>query len=182
MNTRRLFLAIPLPDSVKNALEDMQQTLVGIYGKRGLVHRDSLHLTLRFYGDVPDDRIPCLVEELERHFSNLPVIETAVHDLTGFGRPDFPRVVVAGVKPDRAIHMLAGRAEEQARHAGFKAEDRPFRAHITLHRPKQAGYLTSRVLDDPIPFQVDRIELMQSVLRPDRAYYEPIAAIKLGVG
>ena len=180
MTSKRLFLAIPLGEAVKDGLADLQREICNVYGKRGCVHRDSLHLTLRFYGDVTDTRVPDLADELNGIFSNMDPFETAVHELGTFGRPDFPRVVVAGVKPDRDLQKMAVLAEEQARRFGFKAENRPFRAHITLHRPKQSGVLSPRTLGSPIPLQVDRIILMRSLLGPARAIYEPVSTIKLG--
>ena len=177
---KRLFLAVPVPDDVKTVLMELQEESARIFGEKGRVHPDALHLTLRFYGDTRSDRIAPLIHELTGIASGLRPAETTVHGVTTFGRPDAPRVVVATISPDGDLRKTASSVEAHARTFGYEAERRPFRAHITLQRPKISGRLTPHALPLPVPFSVSGFVLMESVLKPDRAHYTVLERFNFG--
>lgn len=180
MSTMRLFLAVPVPPETLPLLEKLQQESVGVFGRRGLVHPDALHLTLRFYGSCSSEQVPELIAGLTPVIVAVAPFETRISRIQTFGKPDNPRVVVARVMPDHDLRHLASRVEEHARGVGFDPDRRNFKAHITLQRPKQPGRLLSRSLAHAERFIIDEVRLMQSELRSDRAYYNSLHVFKLG--
>ena len=180
MSDMRLFLAVPVPTEIMPLLKALRQESADVFGRRGLVHPDALHLTLRFYGSCSSDRVPELVSGLIPVIGGVKPFESAVSGIQTFGKPDNPRVVVARVMPDHDLRHLAERVEAHARTFGFEPDRRNFKAHITLQRPKQPGRLLSRPLAQAERFIIDEVRLMQSELRPDRAYYNSLHVFKLG--
>ncbi len=67
MTTIRTFIAIDLPPNVKAALADVAATLGGRVSRGTVrwVRPEQMHLTLRFLGDTPADRLPALAAALD---------------------------------------------------------------------------------------------------------------------
>ncbi|MCY4060910.1 MAG: RNA 2',3'-cyclic phosphodiesterase [Chloroflexi bacterium] len=169
----RLFIAIDLPDAVKDQILSLREHDLppGRWSRR-----EALHLTLHFIGDVP--------EGVARAYQRvLGAVDTAAFDLRiqGVGQfpiNDRPRVIWAGVQngPElRALHEAVGSALERE---GFRRERRRFHPHVTLMRfrkPLRRG-LASRWLNAHIdftvePFRVEKFALYESDLQPSSAVY-----------
>src|SRR3954462_11324966 len=58
--TKRLFLALALPAPVRKELAALATPLAGVT----LTHPDQLHLTLRFLGDVAEEKMERVTEHL----------------------------------------------------------------------------------------------------------------------
>ena len=99
METRRLFLAIPVPPSVRQVLEDVQEEVTRIFGPRGRVHPDAFHLTLRFLGDVPSEDINELSDAVQTRLTDVGPLQLRLKGVTTFGPMEAPRVVVITVEP-----------------------------------------------------------------------------------
>jgi 2'-5' RNA ligase len=123
----RLFTGIELPETVKDALVDLQQPLPGAKW----VNDEDMHLTLRFAGDV-DNRLAREWSELLGEI-DVPVFEIKVQGLGAFGGNE-PRTLWAGLAPCEPLEALARATERAARAAGLPAEARNFKAHVTLAR------------------------------------------------
>ena len=126
----RLFAAILLPAEV---VADLEATVAA--------HRDdvlrwtapeSWHLTLAFYGQVSDARVPELKARLTRAARKHATMSLA---LSGVGRFD-QRALWVGCQGDvSAMHALARSVAAAGRRTGAAAEEgRRFRAHVTLAR------------------------------------------------
>ena len=93
------------------------------------------------------------------------------------------RVVWVGVRGDtEALLRLQSSVEQAVQRAGFEAEPRTFRPHITLGRAKKglAFSLPHNVAAlDPVPVQVDRLTLMASDLKPGGAVYTSLGVAAL---
>jgi 2'-5' RNA ligase len=177
----RVFVAIDLPDPVRNAIETLQEALP--LGRA--VDAEQLHLTLAFLGEQPVDRVEAAHEALE-------AVAAPAFDLrlTGLGVFDErrPRVVWAGVAEDGPLRGLRARVLSALRGAGLAVERRRFRPHVTLARldpldgggeARLAGFL-SRWQAFPCPaFRVEGFGLWRSTLRPDGAIHEELARYPL---
>lgn len=122
----RLFAALALPFDIAEALAARQTGLMGARWRP----REAFHITLRFFGEMPEDRAEDLDIELSRIRSPAPRL--ALEGLGAFGEGSDIRAVWAGVKPDAALESLARRCESAARRAGLKADTRAYRPHVTL--------------------------------------------------
>jgi len=174
MTTRRLFVAVPLAEAVKREIATVQDAVCRVFSERGRTCPDALHLTLRFLGAVEEARIPDLRQAVGAALSGVTSFTGRLDGLTGFGPKDAPRVVVIGAEPVEAWRNLAGRVESAVRESGWEPEHRPFRPHITIHRPKCSGRVPA-VQVPPVSFEVDRVVLYESRLTPARAVYTALA-------
>ncbi len=130
----RAFVALNLPPAVREAL----WAATAAVRDQGLpvkwVRGDGIHLTLKFLGEVEDERERELVAALARAAQGARALPLA---LGGFGVfPDFrrPRVVWAGIAPEPGLELLQHRVEQEFAALGFASEARPFRPHVTLGR------------------------------------------------
>ena len=97
-----------------------------------------------------------------------------------------PRILWRGVGPAGPLTALARRLEDAARELGFRAEERPFRPHLTLARARRGERATLPAGDDPLPaagpFRVERATLFRSVLHPSGARYTALDHFPLRTG
>jgi 2'-5' RNA ligase len=196
---RRLFIAVPLPVSVRRDVEAIVERVRArvrerwaIDGRGELrdvrwVRLDGLHLTLRFLGPTLDDRLPAIEAAMREAASGFPAVEAAVAGAGAFPGPGRPRVLWIGVaRGADGLARLAGRLEDRLSAAGWPREDRPFKAHLTLARCDgiPAGAMTgeelvdaARTLDDP--WVADRLVLFESHTGGGPARYESLFELPL---
>jgi 2'-5' RNA ligase len=180
----RLFIALDLPDALKDRLSALKTTLPGATW----VRRETYHLTLRFLGDdVPEARLPALK-------SALAALQHPAFDvqLAGVGRfPPSPkkaaRVLWVGVAENPALQSLHRAVQEAVVVAGFPPEDAPLKAHITLARlkseklaPEIPAFLAHHAGFSAPPFRAESFQLYESRLTPQGAFYEVRGAWALG--
>src|SRR5207248_768149 len=130
----RLFVALNLPAPVREALWAATARARDLGLPVKWVRGEGLHLTLKFLGDVADEREPELAAALTRAAAGARGLALA---LGGFGVfPDFrrPRVVWVGIAPEPGLEILQHRVEQEFAPLGFPTEARSFRPHVTLGR------------------------------------------------
>src|SRR5690349_12371924 len=132
----RLFLAIELPDSVRRHLFGVATELKRSLGSGTPVSwtkESNLHITLKFLGEVPDDRVPSIVDAIRAVKAGPPAVRLFTHRIKGFPSSNAARVIVARVLGERdrlvALHEMI---EARCAALGFAKENRRFQPHITL--------------------------------------------------
>lgn len=127
--SKRLFVAIDLPDSICKSLVDLDPHIHGMRWVDG----NQMHLTLGFFERVPEDVDSCLREKLtaiEFKAFFLPII-----GLGKFPAQGYPKIVWIGVGAGHPhLFQLYKRVQESAFQCGLEPELRPFHPHITLAR------------------------------------------------
>jgi 2'-5' RNA ligase len=167
----RLFAAVAVPEDIGEALRRRQQ---GVPRARWRP-LEALHITLRFFGDVREDRADDLDAELSA-VTGRP-FELMLEGAGSFGEGEDIRAVWAGVADSPALRRLAARCEAAARRAGLKPERRAYRPHVTLaytRRPdpaRVAAWIQEHNLLRSPPFRVDRFGLYSSRQGPDGSVY-----------
>ena len=175
----RLFVALNLPANVQDGLWAAAARLREMDLPVKWVRGAGIHLTLKFLGDVADEREGELVAALGGAARGARALSLV---LEGFGVfPDFrrPRVVWAGIAPDAALEILQHRVEQEFAPLGFPAEARPFRPHVTLGRarretrPRDFAGLEAALarLEFAQTAVVSALDLVQSTLRSGGAVY-----------
>jgi 2'-5' RNA ligase len=182
----RLFTAIELPLAVREHLTDVSAALL-----RGVIEhevkwtpREQLHVTLKFFGEVPDARVPGLIDTL-RAVTVIPASVFADRLLLFPARGPV-RVVAAGLAGEvEQVAKLNSAIEQVAHEAGFEREARPYIPHITIGRNRRGRYQkVASILRTrpPVPvawpgpvFRVSSFALVQSVLDQKGPNYVPIA-------
>ena len=181
---QRLFLAITLPDSVRQLLIERQTELSGMRWALP----DNLHLTLRFIGEVPQAKVSAIKAGLRTVSGN-----TFSLQVKGLGYFDKrPQAVVwAGVRESAPLLALKKQVDDAlALHAGIKTSDGRFSPHITLGRAKQADRaalksFTAKYGDTTTAaFTVESFTLFNSVLAPGGAVHtvEELYPLVNGIG
>jgi len=137
----RLFVAIELNDDVREVAEttaDQLRTRLGRVLSARWVPTANLHLTVRFIGHVPDDQVPSLIGTLRPPLPLAPFSLT-LGDCGAFPARRAPRApwigLAQGLPSLQAMHAEFNRRLVPC---GFQPEVRPFTAHLTLARIKDA--------------------------------------------
>ncbi|NWL89903.1 RNA 2',3'-cyclic phosphodiesterase [Paenibacillus sp. 79R4] len=137
----RLFIAVPLPSSVKQMIADWCKEQRDQLFFQKWVHKEDYHITVQFLGDTSPERLDELRSAAIRAVANIRPIHMEALGCGTFGRADQPRVLWAGVHGElELLEQLQNNVIEENRKLGYIPEDRPYRPHITLARKYRAGY------------------------------------------
>lgn len=188
----RAFIAIELDQSVRAGLDQLQRRLRAepISGFVRWVAPSSMHLTLKFLGDVDSARVPGVLAALQTACAGVAPFDLAVRGAGCFPNFQHPNVVWAGLTGQvQAATLLAQRIESECAQLGFEPEERPFSPHLTLGRVKrEAGSSERQQLGDLVrrlninqlgQVHADLVHLMRSELRPSGAVYSSLGSVKL---
>lgn len=133
----RTFCAFELPIDLRDQLEDQIWRLRNsVPDVRASWSRpENTHLTLKFFGNVPVDKLPrisAVAEDAVKHFSPIPI---EISKTGVFPNVNRARVLWVGVNdPSGELARLQRMLEEQFEIAGFPKEDRAFKPHLTIAR------------------------------------------------
>jgi 2'-5' RNA ligase len=174
----RVFVAVELPTKIQKALGDVQRKLRALTDTARWVAPESIHITLKFIGEVPEKRL----EDIDAAFTGLtwkPFIIT-VRGVGFFPGTRSPRVFWAGMEAP-TMQGLAEQLDARMERLGFEKEKRAFRPHITLARARESR-IDSELVTAAAPyenqdfgsFSVDRVFLFKSTLKPSGAIYEKL--------
>jgi 2'-5' RNA ligase len=199
----RAFLDIELPSDLRAELatiqEDVKRRLEPKFDRQvkiAWVRPASMHLTLKFLGDIPEKSSEQLKAAFEQVMSLHRPISIPFARLGGFPRSQQPRILWVGPSESweqsneaERLTALHRAVEDHCRAAGFASEVRPFSPHLTLARIKQgerqvgqtlalSGVMDRRVVVDPLP--ADVIVLMKSELCPTGSIYTKLWNVRVG--
>lgn len=182
----RLFAAIPMPEPARQALLGLLETL----GRTGWpvrwVGEGNLHLTIKFYGDVPEHDLERVSSHLTEAVHGTPVLPLHLGGVDAFPALRRPRVIWAAVDGPPALELMQHRIEQRAAQVGFPPEGKPFRPHVTLGRVK-SGAALPRVAPDvlgdlglDIAFEARQVVLFESRLTRAGAQHTARLTVDLG--
>ena len=151
---------------------------------------DGMHLTLKFLGNIPFSGVEPLLQCLGPAASEACPFPLRLAGLGMFPNQRKPRVLWAGVDGDlRALSHLQLATEDAITALGYPPEQRPFRPHITLGRPRRSvpdaqlsriGSVVSTLAPpSPAGWQVESVDVMQSELHPSGARYTILGSVPL---
>lgn len=142
----RLFVAVTPPDGVLDRVDAATARVREEWDTLRWAGREQWHITLAFYGELDDARLPPLARRLERAAGRVAPLDLA---LTGAGTfPDAAgaQVLWAGVQGDlRGLKRLAAAAAAAGRRVGAPTDRKPFRPHLTLARCRRPTDLRALV-------------------------------------
>ena len=175
----RLFVAIDLPCDITERFFRPQEILKASQARLSLVNPAIVHLTLKFIGEVPDDR----VERIQAALSDVsfPPFELKV----GCVSPDNlsrPRVVWCGISDDGKTTLLHDLVENALAPLGVPRDTRRFRAHATIARvksfdPSLIPCLREAGVEEFGTCTVTSWQLKKSTLTPQGPVYETILEV-----
>jgi 2'-5' RNA ligase len=165
--SRRLFVAIDLPDSTRQLLADLDPDIRDVRW----TEPDQMHLTLGFFGDVREDVELKLREKLSAiQFGAFFLPVTSVGAFSSRGAPKIIWIGVGKAHPH--LFQIHKRVQERALAVGIEPELRPWHPHITLARCRDVSaqtlrkFLQSNAEFDAGLIRVDAFHLYSSKLTP----------------
>ncbi|MFQ5812112.1 MAG: RNA 2',3'-cyclic phosphodiesterase [Anaerolineae bacterium] len=192
MKQIRTFIAIELDETISAALADLQAQLKAKIpqGSVRWVKPGGIHLTLKFLGDVPANRIEEIERALTQACAGVPSFSFSVGGLGCFPSPRRPRVLWVGVQEESGtLTRLQKAIEDRMEKLGFAPEGRKFHAHLTLGRAqrrassgdvRRLGQLVSETEIGSLgQMEAWAVSLIKSDLKPTGAVYTQLAAMEL---
>lgn len=135
----RLFTGISLPYEVRRNIDFLFQHLQPL-AAIAWSPIENLHVTTKFIGEWPDDRLG----EISAALRSMPKPAPFRLTLSGLGwfpNPDHPRVFFIAVQPDPALTELASVTDSTLVQSGVPGETKPYQPHLTLARIKTEAEL-----------------------------------------
>jgi len=198
----RAFLAVELSHELRAQLATVQQELTRSIEPE--MKRDrriswaqpaSIHLTIKFLGDMDEQVIDPLRAALEQAIGSRLAVKVPLERLGAFPRPQSPRVLWVGPSENwergaeaKRVAEIHGAIEQACEGLRFLRETRPFSPHLTLARIKvgerQVGVALAKggVLDRPLSLgslAVESVVLMKSELKPTGSVYTKLWDVRL---
>lgn len=184
-NDLRTFFAVEIGADARRVARDVAELLAAEPGGDAVrwTRAEAYHVTLRFLGRTPADRVDDVVAAVRRRVAGTAPFSLALGALHAFPSPRRARVIVLDLAPAEPIAALAQAVERGAVDAGFAPEERAFRPHLTLGRVKERARTAPRLHaslgpNEPAPFHVASIVLFQSVLAAGGSRYSPLARVE----
>jgi RNA 2',3'-cyclic 3'-phosphodiesterase len=194
----RIFIALDIHDAVRQRIQGFIEGVSGFAPDARWVRPESLHVTLKFIGEKPEET----VEEINRALSRVRAVPFEI-TFRGFGF--FPtaktaRVFWVGIESGPHLPALAKAVDETTSALGIPREDHPFAPHLTLARGggrsgaprwskgdtanKNFQLLQEKLAALPTPdfgtMAAHEFFLYQSQLSPGGSRYTKIARFALG--
>ena len=182
----RTFIAMEIPASIQTAIEgEITSKLRRCNVRCSWVKADNIHLTLKFLGDTPADRIEAIADDIAFVIEGIAPLNLRLDGVGTFGGRS-PRVVWAGISGEtEALELIARTIDNAMLKHGFPHEKRRFSPHLTVGRirnPRGADELIekiNRLEIEPIDFTADKIIFMKSELTPHGSIYTPMREFSL---
>jgi 2'-5' RNA ligase len=184
----RSFLAIELPKEIIGKLSEIQNNLKSSGSQIKWVRPESIHLTLKFFGNIEEKTVDDISQVLKKVTAKISAFVINVKDIGVFPNMSRPRVIWVGVESSgRTLDILHKETESSLKKIGFEPEERKFSAHLTLGRVKSLK--DKRQLTEQIEklkgcevgsFRVENLFLFKSDLRPTGAVYTKLETFNLG--
>jgi 2'-5' RNA ligase len=198
----RAFLAAELSEDLRGLIARVQQDLKASLLRElpravrlSWVRPASIHLTIKFLGDIDEQIIEPLREALAEVFRNQHAISIPLERLGAFPSSQAPRVLWVGASEQweqgdeaKRLTVLHETVESCCESLGFASDSRPLKPHLTVARVKagerQCGQALARsaVLDRPLSLgslTVKSVVLMQSELKPTGSVYTKLWDVAL---
>ena len=184
----RSFLAIELPKTILKKIEEVQRDLRSTHGDVRWVNPEKIHLTLKFFGNIEELRIDPIFKSIEEVIRNTSPFSLKVRGVGAFPHLKNPRVIWMGLVEGREVLIsFQKQIETQLEKIGFQSEDRPLHPHLTLGRMKSSRgkrelveKMEKHKEEEFGDFQVERVILFKSDLKPTGPIYTPLRELRLG--
>ncbi len=183
---RRGFLAVVPPPATRAWTESLAEPARRKDDGLRWTRPEQRHLTVQFLGPVDDSVVDSLTGSVAGSVRRIPPFTLALGGGGAFPSPRRASVLWLGVTTGAAeLAALATTVNVATAPLGFEADDRPYRAHLTLarvNRARDVRALVEQLSTGPAgpPFTVDHVVLFDSETRPDGAVHTERGRFTLG--
>ena len=183
----RIFIAVDLPAKIQAEVSTFQDALKHTRASINWTRPESLHLTLKFLGEIEESRLSKIVNVVQSVTDSHRQMTLCLTGIGVFPHLRNPRIFWVGL--DGETEKYASLAEEidlRLFELGFPREERSYKPHLTIGRfksPLGASELISHGLEYPLPvlsFRISEVTIMRSLLSPRAAVYTPLFKCPLG--
>lgn len=184
MMSVRTFVALELPEPLRAGILGLARTLRDSGIRASWCRDGTLHLTLKFLGDVEERDLPEVVAAVATAAAGVPPFDFETGRLGAFPSPRDPRVIWLGAEPVDELFDLQAAIEDELSAAGFPRERRSFHPHITLGRvrgraPDGTCDILATLSAPRARVPVSEVRVMRSTLDPGGAVHEVIETVPL---
>lgn len=183
--SKRIFIAINLPEDIKNELVKVQADL-DLPGIK-LVEKENLHLTLAFLGEIKEEKIATVSQISKSVIKNINSFFVELSGLGVFPHPERPRIVWVAMDHHHLDNLVNSLRKELTKEKLFD-DIKPFSAHLTLARIKYLVPETKNIIKQLLQvhknqkygtIKIETIEIMGSELAPSGPIYKILQKIPL---
>jgi len=180
----RIFCAVEIPQHVSKLLIEHIEKLRARFPavSASWSREGKFHLTLKFLGDVPQQRIEALSLAAAQAVENSGAIPIKVGGTGSFPKHGSPRVLWIGIDDSVGrLTQLQDRLENACDPLGFPREERPFHPHLTIarvrrpHGAKELAEAHRNLEFAPIDVTVEELIVFRSELGRDGSKYTPLS-------
>lgn len=162
----RLFIALELSPEAHQTLSQIQEQLKPKISGAKWVNPDNIHLTLKFLGETPEEKLPEIKAVMDKAALNTKPFTITLNKLGFFPNAQHPRIIWVGIT--KGVPLVSDTLEA------------PSKPHLTLARFKKPTKLPAApdVQIPAISTKIDHITLFRSVLKPTGAEYTALYRAK----
>jgi 2'-5' RNA ligase len=184
MDAIRAFIAIELPEAILAGLDNIEARLKPQMPRDTIrwVKADSVHLTLKFLGQVPSDQLELIALTLRSAVGAHAPFALEVKGAGCFPNVHRPRVIWVGVhESEHRLHGLQRTVENAIAPLGYPTEIRDFTPHLTLGRvARDVRQIDQKKIGEVVQaaeigslgsWDVKQVALIRSDLKPSGAEY-----------
>jgi len=121
---------------IAEAMEQKATELAQEGWKLAWVPPAQLHVTLKFFGSIPEESMEAIALRLRQRLAELPAPRLRIRGAGAFPAPGDgpPRVLWLGADGGKPLYALQQTIEGDMADLGFSREARPFHPHLTVAR------------------------------------------------
>ena len=176
----RLFFAIELPAEVRhkinNHIDRLRAELPDV--RASWTRESNLHLTLKFLGDTPLEKVEALSQALQHAAAKVTRFKMEIAGCGAFPPRGQPRVLWIGTEDTSgSLSRLHTALENECAIAGFPRDDRSFHPHLSIARLRQPhgsrdlAKLHKDLDFEPLVVKVGEVCLIRSELSSEGSRY-----------
>jgi len=174
METKRLFLSLPIPAQVNKILEKYIRAYRHLHAK--WVEEENRHITLLFIGDVPSEKISELEALCENAVGSIPSFELSFESVCFFPSATHPHMIWARFHHSPQFVLLSATMAQIHQ----KTEQKETIAHVTLARLKEHHRQHIEFPELHLPLiMIDHFDLVESQLTKKGPIYTLIKSYPL---
>jgi len=182
----RTFIAIDVPDEVKKMISRAQENLRRIGSDRiSWTRSQSIHLTLKFLGDVNEEEISDIANRVETAVLDFSSFDIQTTHPGGFPRIQKARVLYLGINGGDELIKIQNAVDKSLSRLGFDREKKGFNPHLTVGRVKSLSPNSELPMRfgsmdfGSVSWTASEINVMASELKPTGAVYTVLDTIPL---
>ena len=191
MQTLRTFIAVDFPIEIKEKIIEITAYFQSKLPPAQIkwVEPDHMHLTLKFMGETPHDKLVQIKQSIHQVISIFPSFEIEIKALGMYPNNQRPRVIWLGINAENYLILLHNQLDQALKGEGIKSDRRPFSPHLTIGRVRrnadqesiiQIGKILSQFKIASLgSIKIDEILYYQSVLTPQGPIYTILQSTSL---